>query len=296
MTTLLPLILLFAPNTAPLKPGNHTRGVKLEGTDRAYEVHVPKKYDARKPTPLVLALHGAGMNGRMMRWFSGLDATADREGFIVVYPNGTGTGELRTWNAGPLFRLAGNKADDVAYLGAVLDDLDKVLAVDHKRVFATGMSNGAMMSYRLAAELSERIAAIAPVAGTMLVSNPKPKRPVSVLHFHGTADALVPYEMRRGLGLMKGVDPSVMAWVNVNGCGATAKEEEVSAGAKDGLKVTRKTWTGGKEGSEVILYTIKDGGHTWPGRDVAFGLLGKSTKSISANEMIWEFFQKHPMK
>src|SRR5207248_1712283 len=114
-----------------------------------------------------LALHGAGMNGRMMRWFTGLDRKADREGFIVVYPDGTGSGSFLTWNAGALFRLAGNRADDIAFLRELLDDLGKVVNVDPKRVFATGMSNGGMMCYRLAAEMSDRIAAIAPVAGTM---------------------------------------------------------------------------------------------------------------------------------
>ena len=118
-------------------------------------------YDPKKPAPVVLALHGAAMNGPMMVWFSGLDKTSDKEGFIVVYPSGTGTGPFLTWNAGGFKgKMAEGKADDVAFIGKLLDDLDTVVKMDEKRVYACGMSNGGMMCYRLAAELSDRIAAV----------------------------------------------------------------------------------------------------------------------------------------
>src|SRR5207253_10920746 len=135
---------------------------------------------------------------------------------IVVYPDGTGSGSFLTWNAGALFRLAGNRADDIAFLREMLDDLGKMVNVDAKRVFATGMSNGGMMCYRLAAEMADRIAAVAPVAGTMAVPKAEPKRPIAVLHFHGTEDVLVPYMPNRGMRLMKGVDETMSLWAKAN--------------------------------------------------------------------------------
>ena len=166
---------------------------------RTYIVHIPKGYDPKKPAPVVLALHGAAMNGSMMVWFTGLNKKSDKAGFIVVYPSGTGTGPFLTWNAGGFKgKMAEGKADDVAFIGKLLDDLGTVVKVDEKRVYACGMSNGGMMCYRLAAELSDRIAAIAPVAGTIAIDESKPKRPVPVIHFHGTKDTFVPFEMAKG--------------------------------------------------------------------------------------------------
>ena len=184
---------------APLGPGDHTRTLMMGEQKRTYLVHVPKGYDPKKPAPVVLALHGAAMNGSMMVWFSGLNKKSDEAGFIVVYPSGTGTGPFLTWNAGGFKgKMAEGKADDVAFIGKLLDDLGTVVKVDEKRVYACGMSNGGMMCYRLAAELSDRIAAIAPVAGTIAIEESKPKRPVPVIHFHGTKDTFVPFEMAKG--------------------------------------------------------------------------------------------------
>src|SRR5688572_29721389 len=174
---LLPLTLLLTADAEMLKPGDHSRALKMDERMRSYHVHVPPSYDPKKPMPVVIALHGAGMNGKMMKLYSDLDKKADAAGFIVVYPDGTGTGSFLTWNSGGL-RLGARGADDVAFIRKMLDDLAGVAAIDSKRVFATGMSNGGMMSYRLAAELSDRIAAIAPVAGTMGTAKAEPKGPV----------------------------------------------------------------------------------------------------------------------
>src|SRR6202034_351926 len=165
------------------------------------------------------------------------------------------------WNAGGFQgKIAKGKADDVAFIGKVLDDLATVVKVDEKRVYACGMSNGAMMCYRLAAELSDRIAAIAPVAGTIAIDESTPKRPVPVLHFHGTTDTFVPFERTRGKTPAsmkpKGVEDSIKTWVNLNGCDEKPKTDVIS---KDGdeMKVTRKTDCGGKGGSEVVLIVIE---------------------------------------
>src|SRR4051812_3080041 len=195
--------LTYARDTAkqpdPLGPGDHTRTLMMGEQKRTYLVHVPKGYDPKKPAPVVLALHGAAMNGPMMVWFSGLNKKSDEAGFIVVYPSGTGIGPFLIWNAGGLKgKLAEGRADDVAFIGKLLDDLGTVAKVDEKRVYACGMSNGGMMCYRLAAELSDRIAAIAPVAGTIAIEKSKPKRAVPVIHFHGSKDNIVPFEMKKG--------------------------------------------------------------------------------------------------
>ncbi len=281
-------------------PGDHTRTLMMGEQKRTYLVHVPKGYDPKKPAPIVLALHGAAMNGPMMVWFSGLNKKSDEAGFIVVYPSGTGTGPFLTWNAGGFKgKWAEGKADDVAFIGKLLDDLGTVVKVDEKRVYACGMSNGGMMCYRLAAELSDRIAAIAPVAGTIAIDESKPKRPVPVIHFHGTKDTFVPFEMAKGktpaFMKLKGVGESVQTWVKLNGCDEKPKNDVLTK-AGDEMKVTRRTYGGGKDGSEVVLIVIEDGGHTWPGQQPPVGFIGKSVTTVSANDLMWEFFKKHTLK
>jgi polyhydroxybutyrate depolymerase len=134
------------------------------------------------------------MNGPLMAWFSGLNAKADQAGVLAVYPDGTGSRCSYFWNAGDCCGPAvWDGVDDVAFFDALLDDLAGAYSIDRQRVLATGMSNGAMMAYRLAAELSDRIAAIAPVAGRMATEGCRPRRPVPVLHFHGTTDEFIPF-------------------------------------------------------------------------------------------------------
>jgi polyhydroxybutyrate depolymerase len=283
-----------------LDPGDHVRTLMVGEQKRTYNVHVPKDYDESNPTPVVLALHGAGMNGSMMEWFCGLNKTSDAYGFIAVYPSGTGTGPFLTWNAGGLIsEMKNNQIDDVAFISALLDDLGTAVNIDAKRVYASGLSNGGMMCYRLAVELSDRIAAIAAVAGTMAIDERETKRAISVMHFHGTKDTIVPYGPPFGKTpsfiRLKGVEETVEIWVRLNGCEKTPQTNMLSKD-EDKTKVTRLSYVGGKDGSEVVLVTIDGGGHTWPGRQPPVAFLGKSARNISANELIWEFFQKHPLE
>lgn len=286
--------------TNSLGPGDYTRTLSLEDRIRTYLVHLPPHYNPAKPTPVVLALHGAAMNGRMMVAFCGLNETADEAGFIVVYPSGTGTGPFLTWNAGGV-KWSPNqpRPDDIEFISRLLDDLATVANVNPKRVYACGMSNGAMMCYRLAAELSERIAAIAPVAGTIAIANVHPKRPVPIIHFHGTQDTFVPFTRAEGRTPtfinLKGVDETIQTWVSLNGCKQTPAIEVLSHEG-DAMKVTRQTHAEGKEAAEVVLITIDGGGHTWPGRTPIVSFIGKSATNLSANKLLWEFFQKHPLK
>ena len=190
--------------------------------------------------------------------------------------------------------------DDVKFVSMLLDDLATVVNVDPKRVYATGMSNGGMMCYRLAAELSDRIAAIAPVSGTMAIPDYKPKRPVPVMHFHGTADTIVPFSGPSGRTpkflTFKSVEETIRLCAEANGCPETPTVTDLPDDIEDGTTVKQKTFGPGTDGAEVVLVEIEGGGHTWPGQEPPVRFIGKSTKDISANDLMWEFFQKHPMK
>jgi polyhydroxybutyrate depolymerase len=301
-TSLLTIVvmLLTQSQLEPLGPGDHARRILVDELKRSYSVHVPPSYDAKKPPPVVLVLHGAAMNGPIMEWFCGLSKKADEAGFIAVYPNGTGPGgTLLTWNAG---RFPGGlnprRADDVAFIGKVLDDLASVVTYDAKRVYATGISNGAMMAYRLAVEMPDRIAAIAAVAGVMCLENPEPKQPVPILHFHGTKDGLVPFDgARNGSSPFRfpAVEESLKVWLKCNGCAETPETCELPM-AEDKLKVIRKDYRTGQEKAPVVLYVIEEGGHTWPGMDRHARFLGATTHNISANDLMWDFFQQFSLK
>ncbi len=292
-------LFLFALFTAePLGPGDHTHAIVVDERERSFVIHVPQTYDAALPTPVVLAFHGAGMNAEMMIIMSGLNKKSDEAGFVVVYPNGSGIGPFQVWNAGG-FSVDNNdrRPDDVAFVNRVLDEFGTLINVDTKRIYACGMSNGGMMSYRLAAELSDRIAAIAPVAGAIAVKESHPNRAVPVLHFHGTKDELVPFaasQRKSSWMRMMGVEESIQTWVKLNGCDEDPIEDVLSKEG-DELKVTRKSYRGETNQSDVVLIVIEDGGHTWPGRKSLFKFLGKSAMNISANDLMWEFFEKHPM-
>jgi polyhydroxybutyrate depolymerase len=227
--------------------------------------------------------------------FTGMNEKSDQAGFIAVYPNGSGIGPLRAWNVDG---RRGKLPDDVKFVSALLDDLATVVNVDPRRVYASGCSMGGMMCYRLAADLSERIAAIAPVAGVMVGEAGQPQRPVPVMHFHGTADKLVPSDgPSRDMSkyfAFKSVAETIRIWCQIDGCPETPKVTQFPDKVNDGTTVKRKVYGPGKDGAEVVLIEIEGGGHTWPGRKPPVGFIGKSTFDISANDLIWEFFQKHP--
>jgi polyhydroxybutyrate depolymerase len=295
----------------PLTPGDSIRLLQVGSLDRSYRVHLPPQYDASKPAPIVLAFHGGASNAAQMVRFCGLSDKADEAGFICVYPNGTGRMHgAFTWNGGNCCGYARqNQIDDVAFVRALLSELNQVAAIDRKRVFATGMSNGAIFSYRLAAEMADQIAAIAPVAGSMGTETCNPKRPVPVIHFHGTDDDFCPFEGGRGRKSVSGtdhfsVDHTMRAWIAADGCPAEPRVErvenmrEAGGGRQEDEPggVVRISYGPGRDSAEVVLYKIEGGGHTWPGRHPRLFFLGHSTKIISANDLMWEFFQRHPMK
>ena len=247
---------------------------------------------------MVLVFHSAMMNGRLMARFCGLSEKADRSGFVVVYANGTGSTPLFLyWDAGG---VRGRVSDDVGYVAKLLDDLATVVNVDPKRVFATGMSNGAMMCYRLAAELSDRIAAIAadrrhdgdrglsPAQAGAGAPLPRDQGRPGPLRRAGRAD---PQEPEVPLGRRD--DPGLG---EANGCPETPVVAALPDLADEGTTVRRKSTARARRTRRWFSTSIEGGGHTWPGQDPRVQFLGKSTRDISANDLMWEFFQKHPMK
>ena len=295
------------PTTTKLAPGEHTRSLQVGEIKRRYVVHVPGKYDTGRPTPVVIVFHGGGGNPQSMIRLTGMNAKSDEAGFIVVYPFGSGplADNLLTFNGGGCCGYAmQKKIDDVGFTRAMLDDLAKVATVDTHRVFATGLSNGGIMSHYVASELSDRIAAIAPIGGPLMMDACHPTRAVSVMQFHGTADEFAPFKGGFGKGFMggkgvtdfKSVEHTMQSWVKADGCKSEPKVVALPDKNDDGMKVTRKTWSGGRDGTEVVLIEIEGGGHTWPGQEPIIPQLGPSTMDISANDSMWEFFQKHPLK
>ncbi len=270
-----------------LVPGDRRVALAFGGRDRSYIAHVPPAAGSRRLLPLLFVFHGGGSNAAGQQRFSRLDGLADRAGFVVVYPNGTGRFErFLTWNAGTCCGSAVvERVDDVGFSLAVLDDVARRLPVDRERVYATGMSNGAMMAHRLGAEASERIAAIAPVAGGMVFQRFAPARPVPVLHIHSLDDPRALYH--GGLGpafpgtrnrvLHPDVDEMIQRWAERDGCGRSPRLAKTLRAA-NGHTASLLVWDSCAAGVEVGLWRLTGAGHVWPGSPARLPrLLGADT-------------------
>jgi len=285
---------------ASVLSGDHDGAIQVGSLRRVYHLHVPLGYDGTATRPLVLVFHGLLENSRQMVDMTGFNHVADRKGFLVVYPDSVG----RHWNdgRGPS-ALAPRDVDDVGFIAALIDHLKHTLAIDPKRVYATGMSNGAMFVQRLGCELSEQIAAIAPVSGTMAENIARqcvPQQRISVVEMHGTKDPVVLWNggSVRALGGKVLSVPNTMArWVQLDGCRGTSPTivDEPHREARDGAWIHQVVYNPCQEGIDVVLYAIEGGRHTWPavlGRHP--GLPGSRNSVINAAEVIWDFFESHP--
>ncbi len=284
------------------------RSIVIEGRTRTWHLKVPTASREGRPLPLVLALHGGGGTGARLHELAGLDATADKYGFFLAYPDGVD----KNWNDGradPHTTAHQEEVPDVAFIAKIIDEMSHTYLVDRERVFALGISNGAMMSSRLACELSDRIAGVALVAGTMPRSIQNvcaPKRPVSFLLMFGTEDPIVPYaggEVRirnmRARGMVISAEGTVAEWVRHDGCEGAAEESSFpDTNPTDGSTVHVQGWTRCKEGAAVEFYRIKGGGHTWPGgwQYMNEKWIGTTNRDIDAREEIWRFFATHPRR
>lgn len=281
------------------------RALDQEKRTRTYLLHIPHNLPTTQTVPLVLAFHGGGGDGAGMERLTGFSALADREGFIVAYPDGV----AKHWNDGrgsAVSEAHRVEADDVGFVEFVIADISRDCAINPRRVYATGISNGGIFCHYLAARLAGRIAAIAPVVGGIaqpFAEEFKPAAPVSVFMIQGTNDPLVPYH---GGGVLRGRNGSIIStekaaqmWVNANGCETKPITGELAdADPGDNCRVNWSRWPDGKNGTEVVLYTIEGGGHTWPGgpQYLAASVIGRVCRDFDATRAIWEFFKKHSRK
>lgn len=273
-------------------PGASDATMKHADHDRTYRLYVPRSYKG-EPVPLVVALHGSASNGIQTERLTGFSKLADEKGFAVVYPDGLD----KVWRYNELLDRKG--VDDLGFIVALVDKLIKDKVADPKRVYATGISNGAYLSNMLGARHADRFAAIGPVAGTLMrgpFDKLKPSRPVPVIYFHGTEDGVVGYDGKDVFTHRKfslSAEELAAWWADHDGCDA-AKEPKVEQvphkGAEDATKVQRHDYGKSKSGAQVVFYRIEGGGHSWPGGSkMQEALLGKVTHDIDASALIWEF-------
>jgi polyhydroxybutyrate depolymerase len=290
----------------PPGPGTQTISLQFGGINRSYIVHIPPQATGGHPLAVILNFHGGGSNAAAEERYTGMDATADRDGFIAVYPNGTGLfSRALTWNAGGCCAYARrNSIDDVGFTRAMIDDLGRRAHIDTRRIYATGISNGGMMVYRLGVELADRIAAIAPVEAVLDVPTAGPSRPVPLMAFNSLDDRFVPYSGGFGTNGNRthpapypGVDSVIARWRGFDHCPDQARVGPQLKGAADSPdaknSATMYAWGPCAQGTEVVLWKLAGSGHVWP--DATSNprwLLGPGTHVIDANEQMWSFFRR----
>ena len=283
----LPLVVVLIA-AASIYVLNQTNGtIVSSGQKREYLLYVPRSYDRTKPTPLVISMHGAAVWPAHQMNTSRWNRLADEHGFIVVYPSGTGVPKI--WHVD---RGAGLMRD-VRFISELIDTLEGPHNIDPTRIYANGLSNGGGMAFVLSCALSARIAAVGTVAAAQSLpwSWCTDHRPVPLIAFHGTADWIVPYN-GGGSPVSPDLYPSVPTWTanwaRRNRCGASPVDSVVAT------DVTRVEYTNCAEGAAVVLYTVRGGGHTWPGgKPMPEWMVGLTSRSIDATSQTWAFFREH---
>jgi polyhydroxybutyrate depolymerase len=288
----------FTPAASESAPaGEIRREIRHDGLDRSYLLYIPASLPPDADVPLVFIFHGGTGNAKSAVRMSGFNELADRYGFLAAYPNGTnrlGDDFLLTWNAGGCCAYAQEyDVDDVGFVRAVAADVQSMFSIDERRIYAAGMSNGAMLSHRLGCEAADLFAAVAPVAGTLNFPACDPSQPVSVIAFHGTADEHVPYEGGYGPKALVDVDYASMEnsmafWVSADRCEEDPQKDSFA-------DIRHDAWFGCANTTAVELYTVVGGGHAWPGGPGGEAGREGSTTTIDATQLIWEFFAAHPM-
>jgi polyhydroxybutyrate depolymerase len=272
---------------------NGTNGSLVSsGEKREYLLYVPRSYDPSRPSPLVISLHGAGGWPAQQMRVSEWNTLAERERFIVVYPAGARSAGPRIWHAMREPELE----KDVRFISDLIGKLERDYNIDRARIYANGLSNGGGMSFVLSCTLSDRIAAVGLVAAAQTLPWRwcTDDRPVPMIAFHGTADPVIPY--RGGPSwISHGLFPDVSAWASKwakrNHCEPHAAESAVAS------DVIRREYSNCADDASVILYTIKGGGHSWPGGGpLPRWLVGPTTHSINATNEMWSFFRAHPLR
>jgi polyhydroxybutyrate depolymerase len=300
--------------TASLPSGNihepstyyHRMDLKTGGFQRSYRVHVPLEYNGTTKMPLVVVIHGAFDTAKGIEKFSGFSRLADRENFVVLYPEGIGIlGYLQHWNAGHCCgKAADDQIDDVGYLASAIKDVCMRLAIDWQRIYMVGFSNGGMMTYRFAAERSGMLAAAAPIAASIGGQPntdapqwriPRPKTPLPILVVHGLDDDDIPFDggrsmHRKGERSYISVDDSVQFWVESNACIGNPVVSHMYGGA-----IQIRSWNTCKNATVSVLCKIEGWGHTWPGPYFTANLPPDDPLfNFDVAEIIWNFFKQFP--
>jgi polyhydroxybutyrate depolymerase len=290
----------------PVAPGDQRITTTSGGIERWYFRHVPPAHDGEQPAPVVVDLHGYLEGAEVHKAHSDLGTYGDVQGFVTITPHGTGD---------PVRWTATIDSADMAFIGDLLDEIEATLCIDQRRIFVTGLSNGAFMTSAIACAYGDRIAAAAPVAGISEIDDCEPDRAVPVVAFHGTDDGFVTFDgglgedaanlpapdgSGRTLGDLSVAEevvdgPSVpeitAAWADRNECARKPKRRAV---ADDVTRIRYRC----PDRADVVLYRVEGGGHSWPGSEFSRSIesvTGATTFSISANEVMWEFFRRHPL-
>ncbi len=271
--------------------------IKSAGETRTYRLHLPAHYDTIRRAPLVIILHGHGETAENFEKYTGMSDKADAEGFIAVYPQALGDpSDWHTAVDGP------RKRDDIRFIRDIIDLLETRYRIDPRRIYAAGHSNGGFMTYRLASALSDRLAAIGVTAGSIGMVNDQgdtvriapPAHPVSVIHFHGMADPSVPYDGGKesdGPNNIVSVANTIQFWTSADKCPSVPTARSVS----ENKNVIIDTYSPCASGTAVVLYTIVDGTHRWPGDEVPwYTFPGRDITDVNATDVMWTFFAAHP--
>lgn len=304
------------PRLAPMS-GSYVITLRYGGMQRDYRLHIPPQAAAGRPLPLVLNLHGATQTAILQEGYSGMDATADQDGFVVAYPDGTLVSPVPkgqtaqevgySWDAGRCCGLPVTRhVDDVGFLLRVIADIARRTPIDLRRVYVTGMSAGGMMAYAMAAEASTHIAAIASVSGQVELPTIHPARPVPTLEFHSVDDPIARWngtpnrDPRLRLSVMEGIDQ----WVRADRCRPTPQVGRTLRGPagtpQASVTATLVTYRGCAEGTEVALWRFTGSGHVWPGSPLNAGTrstwvlagVGEGNTVVNADQLMWAFFER----
>jgi polyhydroxybutyrate depolymerase len=275
---------------SPAAAGTTTETIDVQGVPRQYRLAVPENLTGKRPRPLILNFHGGGANSNDVGQavYSQLEEKGPRRGFVVITPN---AGAPFFWDKPELNFFEASDAN-LAFTRALIENAEASLCIDTHRVYATGFSEGAGMSAYLGCKLSRQLAAIAPVAGVN-VAGPCPHgKSMSVVTFHGTADATY----GGGPGVIRvrpdrdlhPVETAVQAWARRAGCRTKPASQAI------GAEVRRIAYRGCARGADVVLYAVTGGGHTWPGSSIDVPMNGHTTQDINAADLILDFFSHHP--
>ncbi len=309
-----------SPALAPMD-GAYTFTLTVDTLHRGYRLHVPPQAASGQPLPLVLNLHGATQNGLLEEVQSGMDTSADQNGYLVAYPDGTRISTVLTpdpvakqaqygWNAGRCCGLPVTRhIDDVGFLEKVIADIAHRTPTDLRRVYMTGISNGGMMAYAMASEASDRVAAVSSVSGQVELPAIHPSRPVPTLEFHSVNDPIAKWAgvPNRDPALRLSVLEGITQWVRADGCRPRPVTGPTVVGVTGtisaGETATPVTYQHCRSGTEVALWRFTGSGHVWPGSTLNTGPpstwilqgVGRGIVLVDANEAMWQFFQRYSL-